>query len=289
MSATEYKNGFFRDMFGLDENANERFLDVVNATFGAAFTLETAEISDVSLDNVFYTKLRNDVAKIVNGRLIVLIEHQSTINENLPLRMLEYVSEIYLNLLETRDRYKRQLQKIPRPLFVVFYNGKVDFPEEKILRLSDAFLDDEKDEIMLELNVRVININLRKNSSVLKKSSSLHDYSTLCGNIEQSQAQNEKDYVRQGILKTIETGVLVDYLKKNITEVIGMLKAEYDYDTDVAVQREESAQESWERGYATAVAEKDAELEHKTEEILRMNEKIAELEAQLEARKQSSE
>lgn len=274
----EYKNSFFRDMFGLDEGANARFLDAVNAVFDTNFTLENTKINDVSLDNVFYTKLRNDVAKIVNGQLIVLIEHQSTINENLPLRMLEYVSETYINILEARNRYKAKLQKIPRPLFVVFYNGKGDFPNEKTLHLSDAFLNDGKNEVMLELAVRVINVSLSKNCDILKKSSSLFSYSTLCNNIAQSQAQNEKDYVRDGIKKTIDMGILVDYLKKNITEVIGMVRAEYDYDTDMAVKGEEN----WEAGYAAAVAEKDKEISRMNADNARMSSDNARLNAYIQ-------
>jgi hypothetical protein len=38
--------------------------------------------------------LSNDIAMLVDNRLVVLVEHQSTINENMPLRLLEYVSRI---------------------------------------------------------------------------------------------------------------------------------------------------------------------------------------------------
>jgi len=36
----------------------------------------------------------NDVSFTVGDRLIVLIEHQSTINENMPLRLLMYVAMV---------------------------------------------------------------------------------------------------------------------------------------------------------------------------------------------------
>ena len=38
----------------------------------------------------------------------------------------------------------------------------------------------------------------------------------------------------------IEKGILKDYLLRKSKEVINMLIAEYDYDTDIAVQREEA-------------------------------------------------
>ena len=38
----------------------------------------------------------------------------------------------------------------------------------------------------------------------------------------------------------MKTGILADYLKKKGSEVVNMLIAEYDYDLDVEVQREEA-------------------------------------------------
>lgn len=287
--SAEYKDSFFRDLVGLDKDANVRFLDVVNAAFGTNLTLENAKIEDVSIDNVFYTKLRSDVAKIVNGTLIILLEHQSTINENMPLRMLEYAAQTYMNILNARDRYKMCLQKIPRPLFVVFYNGKADFPAEKTLRLSDAFMDTTDNDVMLELQVKVININLRKKCDILHKSSVLRDYSVLCANIEDCQKQGESDYVRAGILRTMEGGTLCEYLKRNITEAAGMLMAEYDYDTDMAVKKEEWEEQVWkkamaqgmaqgmEQGYASGVAWQKAQSEKM---IAQLQAQIASLQAE---------
>jgi len=65
---------------------------------------------------------------------VVLIEHQSSINENMPLRMLIYISREYEKLTNRRDLYKEHKIKIPSPEFVVLYNGEkemVDFTEMK--------------------------------------------------------------------------------------------------------------------------------------------------------------
>ena len=89
--------------------------------------------------------LSNDIAMLVDNRLVVLVEHQSTINENMPLRLLEYVSRIYEQLVPSEDRYEKKMIKIPYPEFFVFYNGTEDYPVETELRLSDAFIfPDEK-------------------------------------------------------------------------------------------------------------------------------------------------
>ena len=51
---------------------------------------------------------------------------------------------------------------IPTPEFYVFYNGDEPCPAEKVMKLSDAYLDKSKAP-MLELTVKVININLPEN------------------------------------------------------------------------------------------------------------------------------
>lgn len=141
------------------------------------------------------------------------------------------------------------LQQIPRPLFAVFYNGRADFPAEKELHLSDAFMGSGR--TMMELDVPVINIKLGKGGGILQRSKVLHDYAALCNNIEECQHIGENDYVREGILRTIKSGVLVEYLTANIQEASGMLKAEYDYDMDMAVR----AQESYDRGITQGITQ----------------------------------
>lgn len=69
-----------------------------------------------------------------------------------------------------------------------------------------------------------------------------------CRNIEECQHRGESDYVRAGILKTIDSGGKVEYLKRNIQEAAGMLKAEYDYGTDMAVKARESYELGMEQG-----------------------------------------
>ena len=51
------------------------------------------------------------------------------------------------------------------------------------------------------------------------------------------------DAYELAIHECIEKGILADYLQKKGSEVINMLKAEYDYELDVQVQREEAYEE----------------------------------------------
>jgi hypothetical protein len=47
-----------------------------------------------TLDDVLFMDRVNDLAFLVGDLLIVLMEHQSSLNENLPLRLLLYVARV---------------------------------------------------------------------------------------------------------------------------------------------------------------------------------------------------
>ncbi|MCL2443937.1 MAG: Rpn family recombination-promoting nuclease/putative transposase [Treponema sp.] len=142
-----------------------------------------------SLTNVFVKGQKNDVSFTIDNRLVLLAEHQSTYSENLPLRLLEYIGRIYEKIIDYKRKFKKKLEKIPRPEFIVLYNGKEKFPDYKELRLSDAFMEiqglklSESEVPPLELVVQVYNINQGHNPEILKKSITLDSYSVLISKI----------------------------------------------------------------------------------------------------------
>ena len=58
----------------------------------------------------------------------------------------------------------------------------------------------------------------------------------------------------------MKAGILTDYLKKKGSEVVNMLIAEYDYDLDVEVQREEAYAAGRQEGQQEGQQEKLKEL-----------------------------
>jgi predicted transposase/invertase (TIGR01784 family) len=88
--------------------------------------------------------------------------------------------------------------------------------------------------------VKVININVDKENPILKHCETLKQYSEF---IEQVRFNIENDVhepFTNAIKEAIKKGFLSDYLNRKSTEVQNMLLAEYDYDTDIAVQRREA-------------------------------------------------
>ncbi len=266
----EYKDSVFVDLFSKDETAKENFLLLYNALHNTNLPLDT-DLENIQLEQVLYTSLRNDISFLIDNKLIVLAEHQSTINENMPLRFLEYVARLYEKIQAPKSRYLRKMVKIPTPEFFVFYNGEEDYPMEKTLKLSDAFINKEKD-ISLELIVRVFNINKDKNNPILKKCKKLNEYSTFVEETRKLHKLNPDTGFEKAIKKCISKGILKEYLKRKNMEVNNMLISEYDYEMDIAVQREEAARE------ATKEIEKkaNAEIEKLKAEVAELKAKLAE-------------
>ena len=246
MENRNHKDSLFIDLFCKDQKSGKQnFISLYNALHQTNLNLETTTLEEVNIENILYMALSNDIAMLVDGRLIVLVEHQSTINENMPLRLLEYVSRIYEQLVPSEDRYEKKMIKIPYPEFYVFYNGTEEYPVEKELRLSDAFILPEdkysKDKkISLEILVKVININIDKENPILKQCRALQEYSTLIELIRETKRENPKAPLEKALSKAINDGILEEYLKRKSTEVRNMLIAEYSYETDIKVQRREA-------------------------------------------------
>ena len=100
---------------------------------------------------------KNDISFEVNGQVLVLGEHQSTVNPNIPLRCLLYVGRAYEQLIDKKARYRTTLVRIPTPEFYTFYNGQKDQPLEQELKLSDAFINPAWNN-SAELKVKVIQV-----------------------------------------------------------------------------------------------------------------------------------
>ena len=188
-----------------------------------------------------YMNIINDVSCLVDGKIIVLAEHQSTINENMPLRFLQYISRLYEKLQAPADRYLRKLSKIPTPEFYVFYNGTEDYPETTVLKLFDAFIT-KPEHAPLELTVRVLNINTDKANKILAACKTLEEYSLFVEEVRKQTRLDSENGFTTAVKICIEKGILKEYLMRKSREVINMLVAEYDYDTDIAVQRAEERQ-----------------------------------------------
>jgi len=246
-----YKDSVFSALFGHPDVLRELYSAIEGVDIPPDIPLNIN-----TLTNVLNKGLINDLSFTIDNRLVILIEHQSTINDNIPLRLLMYIARVYEKIVYRKKLYQTKLEKIPSPEFIVLYNGNEDYPDYKELKLSDAFKDIEglklsDDVIPLELIVKVYNINHGHNPEMLKKSENLDEYSIFINKVkEYRKVENtlEKAAV-SAINYCIANNILKEFLEAHASEVLNMLLTEWNQDEALEVAREEAREEAHEEDY----------------------------------------
>ena len=190
---------------------------------------ESSDITINTLEGSFFSNIKNDISFLLNNLMVVLIEHQTTINPNMPLRFLSYVDELYKRYTSTSHKkiYGDDLIKIPAPEFYVFYDGNDTSFEQQTLKLSDAF---ETQSDKLELTVHVYNLADGMNDELKRKCLPIEEYSIFSNAYKHFRQQKmEIDHAVDAAIKyCLENNVMVDYLKNNQKEVIDMFGFEWN-------------------------------------------------------------
>ena len=188
-------------------------------------------VSINTLENVLYRDFCNDISFEIGGKLVVLIEHQSTINPNMALRLLLYIARVLEKRIESAKIYSRKQISIPWPEFFVLYNGTDPFPDEKIVRLSDLFEKPqdlglpEKTKPLLELEVKALNINEGRNEAVVKRCQKLAGYSAFIAKVR--YYYKEKNDLKEAIEKAVKYcqkhDILEEFLEIHASEILNIL------------------------------------------------------------------
>jgi hypothetical protein len=237
----KYKDSVFTKLLG----DKKKLVEVYNAVDESTYKAD--EIEHNTLPGILFLNRMNDISFTIGNRLIVLLEHQSTINQNMPLRLLLYIAQIYESIVDNKAIYKRMRHIIPRPEFIVLYNGVEEYPDESFLNLSDAFyreagVAERKPE--LELTVRVLNINAGHNRNIMEKSATLKGYATFIAKVREYQADGLalSEAITKAVKYCIGNGILEEFLLIHGAEVINMLNVEFNLDDALQVAREEGAE-----------------------------------------------
>ena len=237
----KHKDSLFVDYFSKDRDWKLHFLSLYNALHGTNLQVETTSLERVNLEQVLYKSYYNDIAVLVNGQFILMIEHQSTINPNMPLRLLEYIARIYGNTVDSKAKFSRHLVPLARPEFIVFYTGNQELPPESYLYLSDAFpKQGQNADLTLELKVNVCTIRSKHPSPVVHSCTDLEQYVQFLELVEDAKAAGHKHPLKWAIQEAVRRNILRDYLERKGGEVLSILLTEYDYATDMAVLKEEA-------------------------------------------------
>ena len=249
----KYKDRVFRAVF----KEKKDLLELYNALRGSDYTNpEDLEIN--TLENAVYMKMKNDLSFLIKGEQ-KLYEHQSTINPNMPLRGLFYLTDLFRKMIgeEGRKLYGSGRIKIPTPYYVVFYNGTQDQPDRQVMKLSDSYTVKGEEPPCLEMTALVLNVNLGHNQELMEKCRKLQEYAQFVAAVRRYR---EKDAdlttaINHAIDECIQNNILAEFLMKNRAEVMDMLWYEYDEEEHIASEKEISYAEGEAAGKAEGKAE----------------------------------
>ena len=242
-----YKDSVFVTIF----HDKAKLIELYNALFDTHYD-ENTPIDIVTIKDVLFRTLKNDVAFVLGGRFVVLVEHQSSINENMPLRDLMYISTVLKRMIDTTRLYREKRLMIPRPSFVLLYNGTKDFPAYQELRLSNSFLGEKQkdEEDALQLIVKVYNINTEKNSEILGRCETLRQYSRFVEIMRSYKEDSEltNDVIVEVLNRCKKEGILTEFLDKYGTEIVEMLFKELTREEDLEISRLDGYEEGFNSG-----------------------------------------
>ena len=249
-----FKDSVFTRLFSDPDLLRELYC----ALKGVSLPLDTP-VTINTLENVLYMDLRNDISFEIGGKLIVLIEHQSAINQNMALRLFMYIAKVLEKTVKKKSVYSEKPVSIPWPEFYVLYNGQKPFPDQKILKLSDLFAKPrdlgltENAYPSLELEVKVININEGRNKAIVNKCEKLAEYSAFVAKTYSflEETGDREAAVKETVKFCQRHDILKEFLEIHASEVLNMLITEWNWDDAKEVWQEEAREE----GHAVGLEE----------------------------------
>lgn len=234
-------------------NDKSELLKLYNAINGTHYD-DPAMLTITTLDNAIYMTMENDLSFIIDMRL-ALYEQQSTVNPNLPLRFLMYITDIYSAYTKDMNIYGSKKVQIPLPSFVIFYNGVKSQPDRTEFLLSELF-HPTTDQPALELKAVMLNINKGHNQELMNACHTLRDYSEYVARIRTYSAEMPlTDAVEKAITECIHENILRDFLLKNRAEAKAMSIYEYDEEKTLRMFREEGYEDGERNGKIQATIE----------------------------------
>jgi len=233
-----FKDTLFRKIF---DNKKD-LLSLYNALNDTEHTDEDL-IEINTIEDAIYIGYKNDISFVIDSELN-LYEHQSSVNKNMPIRGLIYLTELYKGYIER--------------------NGE---PERRVMPLSDSYMTNDSNKGQkpcLELEALLVNINYGCNKEIMNKCQKLMEYSQLIALIRKYYDELVEKYAKLGIHKSkkeifaeavslaieeaIRNNILKEILRNNKAEVTNMLLTEFDEKDYIEGVKEESERRGEQRG-----------------------------------------
>ena len=217
MAKRTAKNSVFLDLF-----QNKSYLLKLYRTLHPEDTTATEDsLTDVTIENVLTDNLYNDLGFIVNNKLMILIEAQSTWTMNILVRVLLYLAQSYHEYFQrtSQNYYKSRKVKMPKPeIYVIFTGNKGQKPDK--ISLSKEFF--EGADIDIEVKATVIYES--------DKDDIINQYIIFCKVFNEQTKQHGMTHkaVTETIRKCKDRNVLREYLAQREKEVVTIMMSLFD-------------------------------------------------------------
>ena len=240
MAKRTAKNSVFLDLF-----QNKSHLLRLYKTLHPEDTTATEDsLTDVTIENVLTDNLYNDLGFIVNNKLMILIEAQSTWTMNILVRVLLYMAQSYHEYFQrtSQNYYKSKKVKMPKPELYVIFTGNKGRKPDKVF-LSREFFQGE--EIDIEVKAKVI---YEGNTDDI-----INQYIVFCKVFdEQTKQHGMKQKAIMEIIRICkDRNVLREYLLDREKEVVTIMMSLFDEEqimkSFIKSERHDEARETAER------------------------------------------
>ena len=81
----KYKDSVFRMLF----SEKNKLIELYNAIFDTDYT-EDDSVDITTIEEVIFKTMKNDISFVMDGKFVLLVEHQSSINNNMLMGLSQY-------------------------------------------------------------------------------------------------------------------------------------------------------------------------------------------------------
>jgi len=151
-------------------------------------------------DGLVKPRLYNDVSFLTeDNELLVLIEHQTTLNKTMAFRLLEYYVKLTGKFIKEYklNKYGTKEIEIPKAEFFIVYNGKKKMEDFPVLDLGD-----------IQVTCNVLNIHF-KNLEIDDRHNAVIAYAKFIELVEDKQL-----FVNDAIDQLLEEGYLPEFFEQ---------------------------------------------------------------------------
>ncbi|MFG6378553.1 MAG: hypothetical protein K1W19_09620 [Lachnospiraceae bacterium] len=234
------KDSVFLDLF-----QNKSYLLKLYKTLHPEDTTATEDsLTNVTIENVLTDNLYNDLGFIVDNKLMILVEAQSTWTMNILVRVLLYLAQSYHEYFQrtSQNYYKSRKVKMPRPELYIIYTGNKGRKPDKIALSKEFF---EGVDIDIEVKAKVI---YESDTNDI-----INQYIIFCKVFNEQTKQH--GMTRKAIIETIrickDRNVLKEYLAQREKEVVTIMMSLFDEEqimkSFIRSERHDEAKETAER------------------------------------------